>query len=73
MFASSEPTENTFNDDDDEYDHFYYFDGVLRRVHNNFYPYYRRQKGPKTSHDNTETFLSFIRRLSLQNKVNYLK
>lgn len=39
--------------DDDEYDHFYYIDGVMRRVQNNFYPYYKRQRRRKRSHENT--------------------
>lgn len=30
--------------DDDEYDHFYYFDGVMKRVRNNFYPQYERHR-----------------------------
>ncbi len=39
--------------DDSEYDHFYYIDGVMRRVQNNFYPYYKRQRRRKRSHENT--------------------
>ncbi|KAM3599463.1 uncharacterized protein V6R79_006115 [Siganus canaliculatus] len=35
--------------DHDEYDHFYYFDGVLRRVQQNFYPYDKRQRRRKRS------------------------
>ncbi|CAJ1070407.1 uncharacterized protein LOC114921302 [Xyrichtys novacula] len=40
----------------DEYDHFYYFDGVLKRVRNNFYPHYERQRlrrRRRRRHDNT--------------------
>lgn len=64
---------------DDEYDHFYYFDGVLRRVQNNFFPSHERKRLRKRSHGNTENsaftvrkrgdnLLSYIRRLTLRNK-----
>ncbi|XP_051268133.1 uncharacterized protein LOC127370259 [Dicentrarchus labrax] len=70
---------------DDEYDHFYYFDGILRRVQNNFYPDYKRQKRQKRNHDNAENNvftmrkkgdtenLSFIKRLTLRKKASHLK
>lgn len=41
--------------DDDEYHHFYYFDGVMKRVGNNFYPRYKRQGLRRRRWENTET------------------
>ncbi len=69
---------------DDEYDHFYYFDGVLRRVQNNFFPYQKRQRRRKRSHDSAENsafkvrergenLLTYIRRLTLRNKASRFK
>jgi len=71
---------------DDENDHFYYLDGVLKRVWNNFYPFYNRQKHQRRSHSNTENgvteqnkrdshenLLSYIKRLTERNKLNHLK
>lgn len=72
---------------DDGYDHFYYFDGVLKRVQYNFYPYYTRQRWQKRSHDNTENrditarktgdthenLLSYIQRLTSRNKARKFK
>ncbi|XP_032395417.1 uncharacterized protein LOC116704222 [Etheostoma spectabile] len=69
---------------DEEHDHFYYFDGVLRRVQNNFYPYYKRQRLEKRSPEDTENsvftvrnkrenLLSYIRRLTLRNKADHPK
>lgn len=97
MFSTSEPTD-AFQDkgmqgkghasirdnNEDGYDHFYYFDGVLKRVQYNFYPYYKRQRRRKRSHENTESgvsivrnkgetyenLLSYIQRLTLKNKVS---
>lgn len=71
----------------DEYDHFYYFDGVLKRVRSNFYPYRKIQGRRKRSNDNSESsvtskrekgdthenLLSYIRRLTLRNKVSHSK
>ncbi|KAK9532317.1 hypothetical protein VZT92_009706 [Zoarces viviparus] len=72
---------------DDQYKHFYYFDGVLRRVRHNFYPYYRRQRRQKRSPGNTENsvhrvrnrgdtqenVLAYIRRLTSENKAGHFK
>lgn len=61
-------------DDDDEYEHFYYFDGVLKRVQNNFYPHDKSERlRGKGSHDTTErsvrkkgeNLLSYIQHLTL--------
>ncbi|XP_034753049.1 uncharacterized protein LOC117959827 [Etheostoma cragini] len=68
--------------DDEDYDHFYYFDGVLRRVQNNFYPYYKRQRLKERSLEDTENsvftvknkrenLLSYMRRLTLRNKADH--
>lgn len=65
--------------DDDEYDHFYYFDGVLKRVKSHFYPRYKRQMSQtnaensfptaRTKEATHENLLSYINRLALRNKV----
>lgn len=80
MFPQREPTD-AFKDTEEkekEHDHFYYFDGVLRRVQNNFYPYYKRQRWRQRSHDKEssvfpvrkkENLLSYIQRLTLRNKA----
>ncbi|XP_056259669.1 uncharacterized protein LOC130186517 [Seriola aureovittata] len=59
-------------EDDDGYERFYYFDGVLKRVQNNYYPHYkseRRGKGKKG--DTSENLLSYIHRLTLRNKFSH--
>lgn len=95
MFSSREATQPAFQDtgghtsirdpkdsslNDDEYDHFYYFDGVLRRVQSHFSPHYKRQmsQGNVENSDSTvrrkgathENLLSYIQRLALKNKVS---
>ncbi|XP_030599164.1 uncharacterized protein LOC115789791 [Archocentrus centrarchus] len=60
---------------DEENDHFYYFDGVLKRVQNNFYPHYKREthNGVPTERqkkDTRENLLSYIHRLTLRNRVS---
>lgn len=75
------PKDNSVNDD--EYDHFYYFDGVLRRVQSHFYPHYKRQMS-RANVDNsvpsvrangatTENLLSYLQRLVTRNKVRSFK
>nr|XP_040053023.1 uncharacterized protein LOC120831567 [Gasterosteus aculeatus aculeatus] len=73
--------------DEDEDEHFYYFDGVLRRVRNNLYPRQekeRRRKGSRGDSENSvlgvrdegdtkENFLRYIRRLTPGNKAGHLK
>ncbi|KAM7368711.1 hypothetical protein PAMP_013023 [Pampus punctatissimus] len=49
------------DNNDDEYDHFYYFDGVLKRVWHNFYPYYKKQRRSKRSHEHTESDVPIVR------------
>ena len=65
--------------DDDEYDHFYYLDGKLRRVQKNFYPYHRGQRRRSSTDDSElgvrrrdthENLLGFIRQLALRNKAS---
>lgn len=80
-FSSWEPTsafqeteEPGSSPNDDEYHHFYYFDGVLRRVQSHVYPYYRRQMNHANTEnaaptDAQENLLSYIKRLALRNKV----
>lgn len=67
--------------DDDEYEHFYYFDGVLKRVRNNFYPHdrteRRRGKGSRDASERSvtkkgENLLSYIQRLKLRNNLSRL-
>lgn len=69
------------HDDDDEYEHFYYFDGVLKRVRNNFYPHdsseRRRGTGSRDASERSvtkkgENLLSYIQRLKLRNKLSRL-
>lgn len=68
---------------DDQYDNFYYFDGVLRRVPND----YKRQRRRKMSSDNTESsdltvrnkgltrenLINYVKRLALRNKASHMK
>lgn len=42
-------------DDTDDDDHFYYFNGVLKKVRQNFYPYSKRQTRQKKRLENTES------------------
>ncbi len=80
--SPAEHKENPLHDD--EYDHFYYFDGVMKRVQNNFYPYYKRQKWRRRSDEKTGTSVftdtktgdthenlpSYIQRLAARNKAS---
>lgn len=72
-----DPKDNSLNDD--EYDRFYYFDGVLKRVQSHFYPRYKRQMSQtnvenrfptvRTKESTHENLLIYINRLALRNKV----
>lgn len=80
--SSGEPTKDAFKDageqehatdplNDDEYEHFYYFDGVLKRVQNNFHPYNQRQRRRKRSREDSENrgiLHGYIQQLVLKNK-----
>ncbi|XP_061589322.1 uncharacterized protein LOC133454616 [Cololabis saira] len=80
-----EPARNSPPSTDDENDHFYFFNGVLKRVQNNFYPDDKRHR--RRSFDNREegvtrerekgdtggNFLSYIQSLNERNKVKHLK
>ena len=80
---TSSSEERTDSDlDDDEYDHFYYLDGKLRRVQKNFYPYHRGQSRRGSTDDSEfrvrrrdtqENLLGFIRQLALRNKASRLR
>ncbi|KAL6096585.1 uncharacterized protein ACO6RY_05879 [Pungitius sinensis] len=73
--------------EEDEYEHFYYFDGVLRRVRNNLYPHQERERrrkgsrgdsqnsvfGVRNKGDTKENFLRYIRRRTSGNKASDLK
>lgn len=88
MFSSGEPTQSAFGDkqrtsirdpkdnsrNHDEYDHFYYFDGALKRVQSHFYPRYRRQMSQTRESENSFTTARTKEgtqgnRLALRNKV----
>lgn len=85
MFASRHPMvpgelqTDPIKDDDnsrrnyEENEHLYYFDGVLKRVQNNFYPHYKRETesgvpAERQKRDTRENLLSYILRLTLRNR-----
>lgn len=68
--------EHRENPPDDENDHFYYFDGVLR-VKNNFYPYHKRERRRirlrKRSNDDAESVFSRKKRDIHENLLSYIR